>query len=238
MKRCVSRCLAGREACSHKWAPWSRSQLLALSMFWLVALRAFSAEALLIDIDATLHEATISPLLVFLPAGTYSVTPVGIAGGGAFDAWNPWGNTTCIQPSGCAMTIPTIFTGWRNAYDVISDAITAVSVNGSPLSPVGAEPGGIAQLQDYWVASGSETDRYHVDDTTVYPTPPDALAGAESSLFTVSADGLVGFAIRNGEPGDNLGGMSLEITLVPEPDTAALLALGLASLGLRRRSRP
>ena len=91
------------------------------------------------------------------------MTPVAIAGGGAFDCWQPWGETTCGNPAGCVQTIPTTFTGWKNSYDVISDALTAVSVNESPLAPAEEEPTGEAFLQDYWLANASVVDRYHVD---------------------------------------------------------------------------
>ena len=54
-------------------------------------------------------------------------------------------------------------------------------------------------------------------------------------MFTVSASGLVGFSIRDDTTSDNLGGISLEITAIPEPSTAGLLALGLTSLALAHR---
>ena len=192
------------------------------------------AHALVIDIDATVNTFA-NPVLVSLPAGTYLVTPIGIAGAGAYDAWNPWGAATCGNPSGCAQTIPTTVIGWKNSYDVFSDDLIAVSVSGNPLAPVASEPTGAGLLQDHWIASATETDRYHVDDGMVYPTAPDAFATAETSQFTVSASGLVGFAIRDDVATDNFGGISLEITAIPEPSTGTLVALGLASLGVRRR---
>jgi hypothetical protein len=192
-----------------------------------------AALALIVDIDATANTIG-NPVTVFLAAGTYSVTPIGVAGGGIYDAWDPWDDATCLTPSGCTQTYPTTDRGWKNAYDVISDAISAVSVSGSPLSPVGSEPSGDPGVQDHWIASPSETDRYHVDDGLVYPTAADAFAAAESSAFTVTTSGLVGFAIRDSETADNQGGISLEISSIPEPSTAALIALGLALLARRQ----
>jgi hypothetical protein len=227
--------------CRPRSAPIGRdraSAARAVSRFLsaLVALGALagrSAQALVVNIDATTNNLA-NPVDVVLAAGTYSVTPIGTADGGVYDAWNPWGATTCSVPSGCAQTDPTTAIGWKNAYDVISAAISAVSVTGSPLAPVASEPTGFARIHDHWIASPS-VDRYHLDDAAVYPTAADALATAESSVFTVSASGLVGFSIRDDPTIDNLGGMSLLISEIPEPATAPLLILGVAALALRRR---
>jgi hypothetical protein len=213
--------------------PASPARAVTAFLWALVTLGALAARstALIIDVNATVNN-TANPVFVSLAAGAYSVTPVGISGGGAYDAWNAWGSTNCAVSTGCPQTIPTTFIGWKSSYDVVSDAITAVSVSGSPLAPVAAE-----QFGSYWLVSGSEPHRYHVDNETVYPAAPDALANAESSQFTVSTSGLVGFAIHDGFLNDNLGGMSLEVLQVPEASPAALLGLGLASLCLRRRVR-
>ncbi len=207
--------------------------LLALAVTSVTAAR--SADALIINIDGTQNNVA-NPVQVFLAAGTYTVVPIGLPGG-TYDAWNPFGTTTCATPSGCTQTVPTTVEGWKNSYDVISDAISAVSVSGPALIPVGAQPGGAGQIDDYWIQSGSETDRYHVDDHLVYPTAADARPGYESSTFTVTSSGLVGFSINDGFTGDNIGGMSLEVLAIPEPSTAALLALGLVSLAFRKRIR-
>jgi hypothetical protein len=213
-----------------------RARVRLLLSLLLVLLAARPGAALIIDIDATANNFG-TPVSVFLAAGTYTVAPIGTAGGGLYDAWNPWGLSTCSDSNGCAQTIPTTVLGWKNSYDVLSDDITAVSVTGLPLSPIGADPTDPSVLQDYWLSNGTETDRYHVDDATVYPTAGDALTHAESSVFTLSTSGFVGFAIRDNGLNDNLGGMSLSVVHTPEPSTAALLALGLAAFALRRRAR-
>jgi hypothetical protein len=195
------------------------------------------ADALLVDLDATQNNLD-APVEVFLDAGTYKVTPVGIADGGAYDAWQPWGDfTTCETPSGCAQTVPTTETGWKNAYDVISDALTAVSVDEVELVPEASEPTGDGLIHDHWIASPSEPDRYHVDDAIVYPTAEDVIATGKSSVFTVSDAGFVGFSIRDGVPEDNLGGLSLEITPVPEPPATPALVAGFGSIVLLERRR-
>jgi hypothetical protein len=185
---------------------------------------AASADTVIVDVDAAVRNLD-DPVVVTLDAGTYSVRPIGVESGGAYDAWNPWGETTCEVPEGCAQTTPTTETGWKVSYDVISDALTAVSVSEVPLEPVAADQPG-----DYWIASETDPDRYHVDNETVYPTPLDALPNAASSIFTVSEAGLVGFAIRDGYLDDNTGGMSLAVTPVPEPSRTLLLGAGVAAL--------
>jgi hypothetical protein len=180
------------------------------------------ADPIIVDIDATLHD-TGNPVFVTLPAGTYSVTPIGIGDGGAYDAWNPWGDTSCTVPSGCPQTIPTTEIGWKFSYDVISDAIGAASVDGTPLEPEAVEHPG-----NYWVVSESAPDRYHVDNETVYPSAADALASSQASTFTLTEAGPVGFAIRDGVLYDNLEGMSLEV--VPEPSATLQLGAGIAAL--------
>ena len=187
------------------------------------------ADPIIVDIDATLHD-TENPVFVTLPAGTYSVTPIGIVDGGSYDAWNPWGDTTCTEPTGCPQTIPTTEIGWKFSYDVVSDAIGSAIVDGTPLAPEETEHPG-----SYWVVSESAPDRYHVDNETVYPSAADALASAQASSFTVTEDGPVGFAIRDGVLDDNLGGMSLEV--VPEPSAQLQLGAGLGTLFVCARRR-
>jgi len=160
---------------------------------------AFSSPALadtfLIDVDAIQND-TDHPIEVFLEAGSYTVTPVGVTAGRVYDGWQPWGeDTSCETPDGCEQTVPTTETGWKNAYGVISDALTEVSVNGAPLSPLEAEPTDAAGIQDYWLADPAAPHRYHVDDALVLAA--DAIATAEPSVFTVSDAGLVGFSIRD-----------------------------------------
>src|SRR5262245_11422019 len=51
---------------------------------------AAAATMLIINLDAHVHSFGGHPLVVHLPAGTYTVKPVGVIGGGLYDAWSPW----------------------------------------------------------------------------------------------------------------------------------------------------
>ena len=144
-----------------------------------------AADPIIVNINASLRNMD-DPVIVTLDAGTWSVTPIGPADGGAYDDWNPWGETSCEDPEGCAQTIPTTVEGWKNSYDVISDSLAAVTVSAAPLTHVPAEPEAEASLEDYWLANGSEPDRYHVDDRAVYASAANALAVIVCELIASS----------------------------------------------------
>ena len=85
--------------------------ILATGLCSTLALTAAAADTIIVDIDSS-QRNTDSPVIVSLEAGTYSVMAIGVAGGGAFDAWNPWGVATCAVSTGCALTVPTTEMGW------------------------------------------------------------------------------------------------------------------------------
>ena len=74
------------------------------------------------------------PVALWCETGAYNVTVASIAGGGAYDAWNAWGFTSCMSSTGCARTGPTIHTGRLLAYSVFSPDISQVSIAGVPLA--------------------------------------------------------------------------------------------------------
>ncbi len=154
------------------------------------------AKADIININSRSNNQS-NPVKVFLEAGSYLVEPIGTADGGAFNAWNPWSRTSCGNSDGCIRTSPTTVTGWMNVYQVMSSNITAVTIESSPGTINPDIPG------------------YRVDDGFVYPAAIIAQAKAQSSVFTLSVSGEVGFAIRDLDfaLSDNSGGMSLLVTL-------------------------
>jgi hypothetical protein len=184
----------------------------------------------LIDLDS-LVSGPGSPYSLALTAGVYSVTVVGTVGGGAYDAWNAWGSTSCAVTSGCVRTVPTTVRGFYVAYQVTSADISSVTVAGTPLTP-----SAVLSLVPYFLLG----NYYHVDDGLVYPDASSAFTGSASavaSVFVLDVDGTVGFSVSDTGPlADNLGGLSLlvsPVAAVPAVGPSGLAVLGglLAALG-------
>ncbi|MHB8138572.1 MAG: PEP-CTERM sorting domain-containing protein [Smithellaceae bacterium] len=76
---------------------------ISLMLFCMVGV----GNALIIDISAYTNTKTI-PVVAYFEAGTYDVTPIGIADGGAFNGWNAWG----------VVSLPDY--GWINGYALSS----------------------------------------------------------------------------------------------------------------------
>jgi hypothetical protein len=129
-----------------------------------------------------------------LDAGTYSVVPIGVVDGGAYNGWNPWGKTSPnIGPDGIPWTGGV--NGWINKYNVYSQNLTAATVDDISVDL----SGGLS---------------YTAWDYMLYSDSVDALNHSLTSTFTVSDDGLVSFYVSDYPLWDNVDGMSLALNLV------------------------
>lgn len=162
----------------------------------------------IVNIDSSVND-TSSPVTIFLEAGTYEVTPIGIEQGGAWDGWNAWGDTTCMEPTGC-LASPTTW-GWLNAYVVISPELVAVTIEGRPLTPGSFAPASEQGSGGYFL-KGSSNALYRVFAEKVYADARSALSASHHSTFAIANAGVVGFSISDNPLIDNLGGMSLQVT--------------------------
>lgn len=155
--------------------------LILVAVVWFVPV---TVSAAIININSK-NSPRSNPVSVLFSAGTYSVTPIGIADGGQYNAWNAW----------IGWPNPPSYAGWLNRYGLFSD----------------------------------EFDIY-LDDNIRYSTSLEALANAQSTSFTLTDDAMVNFYINDnpGDYGDNVGGMSLQVTTsVPEPGVIFLFASGM-----------
>jgi hypothetical protein len=212
------------------------SRRLYIPFIFLACLLSLQARAATVDINSRINDLG-NPVQIFLDAGTYTVSNVGTADSGAYDGWSNWSSTTCGDASGCPITVPTSATGFRSAYNIISPDITAVQVDGLDLTPINVEPTGVDLFTDFFFIG----NRYHVDDTLVYPNAMQALANARSSQFTLAVSGLVGFAINDAPLSDNRDGVSLllsEVSAIPIPAAAWLFGTALIGfVGYSRRRK-
>ena len=158
-----------------------------------------------------------------LAPGTYSVSLIGTANGGAYNAWNPWGVTNCSSPG-------TTCTGWVDDFGITYDGLTTVYVNG------------LHYLSDTDALAANQA--IIASDSATFS--PDQQTGVTNSggtiMFTLVAPTDVTFSIFDTPYYDNSGGISLSLSAVrgavPEPSTWALMLMGFAGLGLAvRRNR-
>ncbi|MBF0373821.1 MAG: hypothetical protein HQL39_10425 [Alphaproteobacteria bacterium] len=169
---------------------------------------ASPANAVIIDLDHT------QPLNLELSGtpGTWRITPVGTAQGGAFDAFSPWGETTGCDEAGanCAR-------GWKWGYtlrdeggDILSTFETNALADGWFETPAAALASARAQGPFEFTLDEAATIAFTYDD----------------SNFADNRGGIsLDFQLLNG------GGPG-----VPEPAGMLLLGAGLLLLGAGRRS--
>ena len=182
------------------------------------------AGATLVDIPAS------DPLgaSLQLAAGDYAVRYAGLAGGGAYDAWNAWGENAGCDSSGsrCAHGYLVQFSldfGHGNGNFDRQD--------GFIYYPAGQNGNFATAAQALANASAKPLYRAPLP----YPSASSSFSEVDGVLtFSLKASQQVNFYLFDAYYGDNTGGMSLNLTPIPEPASGWLFGGALA--GLRRRS--
>ncbi|HEV7384299.1 MAG TPA: PEPxxWA-CTERM sorting domain-containing protein [Phenylobacterium sp.] len=181
-----------------------------------------AADAAIINLDST---SSVGVDFVFAP-GTYKIEFIGTADGGAYNGWN----SSC--PAGVCPA-----TGWREVFNI--------DVNGQPDIEVFSIPGptfssALAALAAFQAAP-------FILDTTLTLVGGSYIATGtdfipQPWIVSPPVPTPVTFFLRDLTRDDNVGGVSLRITAVPEPSTWAMMLLGFGGLGAalrsRRKSRP
>ncbi|UTP40847.1 PEPxxWA-CTERM sorting domain-containing protein [Phenylobacterium sp. LH3H17] len=178
-----------------------------------------AAHATIIDISATG-----APTITTFDAGSYRISWIGIADGGAFDAWHPsCPDDTCVG-------------AWRSAFAATTDAginpdFTVFALPG----PTFASPA--ASLAAFKAAPTILSTDLNWNGASYVPDSPEFIA--TPWIVNFSSSTTVGFFIPEGSKSDNFGGVSIRFTAVPEPQTWALMIVGFGAAGamLRRRGQ-
>ena len=196
------------------------ARFLARLAAGLVALAPLPAAATIVDVSATSPDGT----TLSLAAGRYEVAVVGIAGGGAYDAYSLWSHQYAWDDPRTGD--PCLGDGSQCRYGYQDEFVTTIdgqstlyrlAADAAPASP------------GYF--------RY----TTASAAAAAAIAGPYETLlgFTLAGPKAVTFRVNDSSWWDNDGGVSLRVTAVPEPADWLLMTfgLGLVGAGARRRGR-
>lgn len=98
-----------------------------------------------------------NPVIVDFAAGTYDVVPIGIADGGAYDAWNPWGGAVSNPGPGTGH-------GWLHEYVVSSDQFPAFEMYDGARYATAAQALANAASTSFVLATPGQV-RFYVGDT-------------------------------------------------------------------------
>lgn len=195
--------------------------------------------AAIININAIASNHRDNPFFVPLGPGTYTIDLVGISEGGLYNSYSIWSSTSCSNPDGCPITVPTTSTGWLNSFGVLSSNISSVSIDSTELIP-DSNPIGFGVFEDFFSITPTLTG-FGVTTGLVYPNSLLALNAAKTVEFTLDLADSVGIYLSDspGLFGDNRGGLSLNINNITEPPvnvslpepTSTLSILTLGALG-------
>lgn len=166
--------------------------------------------------------ATGGPTTYTFDAGSYLVQWIGVADGGAYDAWNP----NC--PTGDCTS------GWRDVFRASTDPgpnpeLSVFSLAGPAFSSA------LTSLAAFKAAPTIVNTTLTWNGSSYGVTEFQNMAQPLIVHFDIAR--TVTFGAGDGTPLDNYGGVSLRFSAVPEPTTWTMMILGFGASGLALRAR-
>jgi PEP-CTERM motif len=196
--------------------------ICAVGLASAIGLPPSDATAFIVDVNSMNDIGT----TIDLASGTYIVTFIGIGNGGAYDAWNPF-----TSVSGCDVNGANCTEGYTNAFLITAPSLPG---GGSYYSAVtNSYSSAIGSLSAYQSAEATnELVTALASSDLMDPASYSQLTGPIQ--FTLATPTPIKFSVYDSFFGDNLGGVSLDVSIssVPEPSTWAMLMLGLSGLAI------
>ena len=195
-----------------------RSRILALAAgVALATVSVGAAHAAIVDISATRGTGTD---FTFAAGTTYQIQWIGTADGGAFNAWNG----AC--PAGVCPA-----SGWNDTFTVTSSGDPNLEVFTIQSGPFSTALGSLAAFQ------GAANVAHRTLDPANSFAQVDFELIPQPWILSVAQTTTVHLHAGDGSPADNVGGVSLRITAIPEPASWALMIMGFGAVGAALRSR-
>jgi hypothetical protein len=180
------------------------------------------SQSWIVNIDAQVDALRGNSPGVYLEAGEYVVSPIDVATGGKYTAWNGWSYTECQDPEGCPKNVP----GFSLAYGLRSPDVNKIFTQNAAGEFV----------DDGLAACFMNNNRYVFCETSAskknYPNADLAYTASHfPSKFHLETSGNVGFGVDDLPEylADNQGGVSILLKMIRK-DSAPLT---LKSGGLR-----
>jgi len=117
----------------------------------------------IVNLDATVNGVG-TPISINVPAGCYSITPIGPSAGGTYTSWHPWGgvNVGCA-PSGLGCT-----QGWTTLFYVWTPG-TAGQYGGYGFSATSGQALANSTTSTYWVPQAGNLNFIVADQAAALP---------------------------------------------------------------------